>query len=88
MKIERTEKFKKIFKKWVKKHPNLVIEFKEAIYLFVDNPFYHKLRTHKLSGNLKHLWSFSINYEHRILFEFIGDDTVVFHTIGTHDEVY
>jgi mRNA-degrading endonuclease YafQ of YafQ-DinJ toxin-antitoxin module len=47
-----------------------------------------KLKTHKLSGKLKELWSFSVDYDERILFYFIEDEKAVFVDIGSHDEVY
>lgn len=42
------------------------------------------LSTHKLKGVLSGLWSFSIDSKHRIIFEFVEKDTVLFHTIGNH----
>lgn len=42
------------------------------------------LATHKLKGRLVGFWAFSINNRYRIIFEFISEDTVHFHTIGDH----
>ena len=58
--------------------------------LFINDPFDSKLKTHKLSGKLKGLWSFSIEYDLRVVFFFTNDKTkkAVFVDIGTHDEVY
>ena len=47
--------FKRSFKKRVKGNIDLEIRFAEAIRLFTENPFDAKLRTHKLSGELKGL---------------------------------
>ncbi|MFQ6120152.1 MAG: hypothetical protein ACE5KE_09735 [Methanosarcinales archaeon] len=33
------EKFKRIYKKWSKKHPDLVERFRNKLELFVDDPF-------------------------------------------------
>ena len=52
--------------------------------LFRKDCFDHKLKTHKLKGELKNYWSFSINYSFRILFEFINDQEVAFIDIGNH----
>jgi mRNA-degrading endonuclease YafQ of YafQ-DinJ toxin-antitoxin module len=41
-----------------------------------------------LSGELKGLWSFSIEYDCRVIFEFIEDNKALFIDIGSHDEVY
>jgi mRNA-degrading endonuclease YafQ of YafQ-DinJ toxin-antitoxin module len=58
--------------------------------LFINDPFDAKLKTHKLSGKLKNLWSFSIGYDLRIVFYFTPDKPkkAVFVDIGTHEEVY
>ena len=52
-------------------------ERKEKI--FRNNPFDIRLKTHKLGGRLSDLWSFSIDYRYRIIFEFIDERKVVFH---------
>ena len=65
--------------------------FKRAfkkIELFKSNPFDAKLKTHRLSGKLKDLWSFSIEYDLRAVFYFAGDQRAVFVDIGSHKEVY
>ena len=56
--------------------------------LFTNDPFNKSLKTHKLSGDLKDSWAFSINYSYRIVFQFIDDNTILLMDIGTHDEVY
>ncbi|MDP3784826.1 MAG: type II toxin-antitoxin system mRNA interferase toxin, RelE/StbE family [bacterium] len=57
-------------------------ERKELI--FRKNTFDPRLDTHKLHGRLKDKWSFSVDREYRILFEF-DDGDVVFLDIGDHD---
>lgn len=59
-------------------------DFKQAIELFVENPFHSSLKTHKLKGKLKGFWSFSINYSDRILFKFSEKDAVNLINIGDH----
>jgi len=63
-------------------HIQKVVIKKEAI--FVNNPFDKTLKTHKLKGNLKDFWSFSVNYSFRIVFEFVKKDEVIFYDIGDH----
>jgi mRNA-degrading endonuclease YafQ of YafQ-DinJ toxin-antitoxin module len=46
------------------------------------------LKTHKLSGRLKDLWSFKISYDMRVVFYFAEKDNVVFVDMGKHEEVY
>ncbi|MFH1769527.1 MAG: type II toxin-antitoxin system mRNA interferase toxin, RelE/StbE family [Parcubacteria group bacterium] len=52
---------------------------------FRKNPFNSILKTHKLHGELSEFWSFSINWEYRIIFDFADENTVRFYRIGTHD---
>lgn len=53
--------------------------------IFRTDPFDPRLKTHKLRGRLKEFWAFSIDYKHRIIFEFTHDKVVYFHSVGTHD---
>ena len=80
--------FKRAFKKKVAGNKNLEIQFWERVELFKSNPFDPKLKTHRLSGRLKDLWSFSIEYDLRVVFYFAGDQRAVFVDIGSHKEVY
>ncbi len=56
--------------------------------IFTSDPYDPRLKTHKLSGKLKDLWSFTVDYDERVLFYFTEDDRAVFVDIGSHDEVY
>lgn len=84
------EKFKRIYKKWSHKHPDLVQQFKSKVELFAADPFHPSLRAHSLSGVLNGLWSIRINYEHRLIFQFIDKQKkrVLLIDLGTHEEVY
>jgi len=42
----------------------------------------------KLSGELDELWSFSVEYDCRIVFKFLEENRVILIDVGTHDEVY
>jgi len=52
--------------------------------IFQANPFDARLKTHKLEGRLSELWSFSIDYRYRIIFELRDEKTAIFHAIGDH----
>jgi mRNA-degrading endonuclease YafQ of YafQ-DinJ toxin-antitoxin module len=52
--------FKRAFKRRIKGNAVLEARFWERLETFRTNPFDQSLRTHKLSGRLKDLWSFSI----------------------------
>jgi len=57
-------------------------EEKETI--FRQNQNDPRLKTHKLKGRLKKYYSFSVNYQYRIVFHFQSDTDIIFDTIGTH----
>jgi len=80
--------FKRAFKKKVAGSPVVAERFWEKLNVFKNDPFDPTLRTHKLSGELKHLWSFSIEYDLRVLFHFVDDHRALLIDIGTHKEVY
>ena len=65
-------------------------EFWTVVELFILDAFDSRLKTHKLSGKLKNLWSFSVEYDLRVIFFFTKDQPkkAIFIDIGTHDEVY
>ena len=84
MKIYYSSKFAKEYKRLPKK-VKLSAEEKEII--FRKDPFDKRLKTHKLSGKLKDYYSFSIDYQYRIIFEFAEKSAIWFHSVGTH-EIY
>ena len=89
MEISFSTPFKKVFAKRIK---NTIseIEFWNRVETFANDPFNSKLKTHKLSGKLKDLWSFSVEKNVRVVFYFTKDNPpkAVFVDIGTHDQVY
>lgn len=80
--------FKRIYKKKIKNNEELKKRFWDAIELFSKEPFSHRLRTHKLTGRLEGLWAFSISFDCRVIFKFLGKNEVFLIDIGEHDEVY
>jgi mRNA-degrading endonuclease YafQ of YafQ-DinJ toxin-antitoxin module len=86
--IAFSSSFKRAFRKRVQGKASLEARFWERVTIFQNNPFDPKLKTHKLSGQLKDLWSFSIEYDVRVIFSFIDDKKALFVDIGTHKEVY
>ena len=80
--------FKHAYKKRLRNNPEQQLKFIECLLLFVYDPYHTQLRTHKLTGQLKDLWSFSIVYDLRVVFYFVSDTQVILEDIGTHDEVY
>ena len=56
--------------------------------LFLFDPFSVQLKTHKLGGRLLGLWSFSVDDDCRVVFEFLDDGNVLLIEVGKHNEVY
>lgn len=60
-------------------------EIKKREAIFRKNPFDSRLKTHKLKGKLKNLWSFSLTFKHRVIFEFVAKNEVLFFDVGGHE---
>ena len=88
MEVSFSSSFKRAFKKRIKGHADLEARFWQKLEQFTVDPFNPILKTHKLSGKLKEFWSFSVDYDERVLFYFMEDEKAVFVDIGNHDEVY
>lgn len=77
------------FERRYKKLPQVIKEkAKKQEKLFVADPFDSRLVTHKLHGKDQGKWAYSVDYDYRIKFNFVSDNTVLYVDIGTHDEVY
>lgn len=86
--ISFSSSFRRAFKKRIKGNLDLEARFWQKVEQFTIGPFDQSLKTHKLSGKLKELWSFSVEYDERVLFYFTENGNAVFVDIGSHDEVY
>jgi len=84
MEILYLPKFEKQYKKLPEKIQDLAEEREKV---FRKNPFNSKLKTHKLHGKLSSFLAFSINYEYRIVFDFVDKkkSMVRFYFTGKHD---
>lgn len=53
--------------------------------IFRDDAFSPELKTHKLHGKLRHLWSYSVDRNYRVVFNFKKDfKEAIYYDIGTH----
>jgi addiction module RelE/StbE family toxin len=86
--LKFTTHFKKTFNKLVRKNPACAFDILNALLQFSNNPQNPVLKTHKLSGDKKELWSFTVQYDMRIIFGYETDKIAIIVNIGTHDEVY
>lgn len=86
-------RFKRSFKRLVKKNPQLQGKILEILEFLANDPFNPSLKSHKLTGQLEGLWACSVAYDCRVIFAFkkddlTGNDLIVLVDIGSHDEVY
>ncbi|HSR17291.1 MAG TPA: type II toxin-antitoxin system mRNA interferase toxin, RelE/StbE family [Ignavibacteriaceae bacterium] len=88
-----TSSYKKSFKKITKNDPTLKDKIIATMNMLQEDPFHPKLKTHKLKGILEGIWACSIEYDTRIIFDFVKNQSsdkteILLINIGTHDEVY
>jgi addiction module RelE/StbE family toxin len=88
IKIAYSPAFARAYKKQIKNQTAIQKLFTEKVALFLQDPYHPQLRTHKLKGILKDFYSFSIDYDLRVIFYFASENEVIFENIGSHDEVY
>jgi len=88
-----TPKFKRAFRKFVKRNTGLQQSIEETLQQMEADVFALNLGTHKLSGKFNGLQSCSCGYDCRVIFSIEQDmemnsEVIVLLDIGTHDEVY
>jgi mRNA interferase YafQ len=93
MEVVWSSGFNRSFRKIVKKNPQLKDQITKVLKLLADDPFTPSLKSHKLGGDLAGLWSCSVAYDCRIIFNFCEDEellemVILLVDIGSHDEVY
>ncbi len=77
MQVVWSSGFTRSFKKITKRNSQLRDRITEVLILLAEDPFTPSLKSHKLTGNLDGLWSCSVAYDCRIIFEFSEEDDVV-----------
>lgn len=93
IKLNWSSSYRKAFNKTIRNNPAVKIKILEAMELLHQDPFIPKLKTHKLKGILEGNWACSVDYDMRIVFDFVKNQTsdeteILLMNIGTHDEVY
>jgi len=85
--------FKRSFKRAIRRKPDLQDKIEQALELLANDAFSPPLHTHKLKGDLAGSWGCTVDFEYRIVFEFVRDtesheEMILLEAVGTHDEVY
>ncbi|MFA4819104.1 MAG: hypothetical protein WC621_04640 [Patescibacteria group bacterium] len=78
--------FAPVFLKQLKSLPwEIQEEALEKIEFFKNRQNHQVLRAHKLKGNLRGVFSFSVNYRIRIIFQYNTKNEAALLSIGDHD---
>jgi addiction module RelE/StbE family toxin len=85
--------FKRSFKRSIRRRPDLQERIEHALKLLSTDALHPSLHTHKLKGDLAGSWACTVDFEYRIVFEFVRDseteeEIILLEAVGTHDEVY
>jgi len=83
--------FMRAAKKYLKRHPQSKVTLQATLDLLANDTYDTRLKTHKLKGDFSGVWACSVDYDLRILFEFVTRDdklAILLLTLGSHDEVY
>ena len=88
-----TPGFKRSFKHSIRRRPDLQEKIEHALKLLATDALHPSLHTHKLKGDLAGSWACTVDFEYRIVFEFVRDpetqdEVILLEAVGTHDEVY
>jgi addiction module RelE/StbE family toxin len=92
-KLVWSKSFARTCRRIARKDPRLRPRIEKALHLLSQDPTDQRLRAHKLKGELEGVWACSVDYNIRVLFEFVENpDTqeteILLLTLGSHDEVY
>jgi len=85
--------FVRAFKRKSRRQPELQARMESTLRQLAEDPFHPTLHSHKLKGELADVWACMVDYDNRILFEFVenpesGEEEIHLLTVGAHDEVY
>ena len=84
MRLRTSSRFLRRAKKLREPHATML---RAALRRFAVDPADPVLRVHKLKGELRDYWSFTVDDDLRVLFRWDGDEAFLVN-LGSHDEVY
>ncbi|MCJ7739923.1 type II toxin-antitoxin system mRNA interferase toxin, RelE/StbE family [Candidatus Microgenomates bacterium] len=88
IKLQLSGDFDEMYRELVIENPDLKEIVWRKIKLLINNPQDTRLYNHALRGKMEGQWAFSINSDIRIVYEWLGKNTVRFLAIGGHKIVY
>jgi len=69
--------FRRMAKRATQRNPELQQRIKDTLKLLAEDPFYPKLRSHKLEGDLSSLWACTLDYDNRNYNIFLKDQRMI-----------
>lgn len=87
----RSPAFARDLRNRLKSHPEEAISIQDTLELLSSDAAHSSLHTHKLRGPLAGCRACSLDYDLRVVFEFVehqGAEAIHLLALGTHDEVY
>ena len=72
-----TEQYNRKAAKFIKQHPEVLVQYTKTLELLTVNPHHPSLRLHALKGKLNGLHSVSVNLKYRIILEHIIADSEI-----------
>jgi len=85
MHFKHEESFKKSFSKL----PKAIQEkFFSKMELFIAHKNHPSLNLEKLEPKILNKWSMRVDKNYRVIFEFEGNNTVLFIDVGRHENIY
>ena len=74
-----------VIKSLKKYDSRLIADLQDKLIRFQDRDSHESLKVHKLHGRMKDKYSFSINYQYRVVFSWDEHGHAVIEGFGTHD---
>lgn len=88
VKIRESGKYLEMFKEISLDNPELELLIELKVLWFQHNPNDTRLDNHPLTKRMAEQWAFSITDDVRIVYKWLGKNTVRFLAIGGHGKVY
>ncbi|MFH1195649.1 MAG: type II toxin-antitoxin system YafQ family toxin [bacterium] len=93
MKLNWSTSYKRSYIKIIIKNPALGSKIISTMSKIEIDPLMPELKTHKLKGVLDGSWACAVDYDIRIIFDFVrnktsGESEILLLDIGTHEQVY
>jgi mRNA-degrading endonuclease YafQ of YafQ-DinJ toxin-antitoxin module len=84
-----TERYTRIAKRFLQRHPDMASAYVKTLALLELNPQHPSLRLHALGGRLAGMHAVSINLSYRItLHLLVTEREIIPINVGDHDAVY